>query len=90
MAPCEVFLSQQQALRQGRAGGELWDGFLRCRENLLNTEDLHAHRVLDATCLIMVMCSTQATKRSEKKEAGSTCEHGIWKCRICNPVVKHK
>jgi hypothetical protein len=32
----------------------------------------------------------QAAKRQIKKESGTTCEHGIWKCRICNPVVKHK
>jgi hypothetical protein len=32
----------------------------------------------------------QAVKRQVKKESGTTCEHGVWKCRICNPVVKHK
>lgn len=32
---------------------------------------------------------SQARKEANK-ESGSTCEHGIWKCRICNPVVKRK
>jgi len=29
-------------------------------------------------------------RRTARHEAGSVCEHGIWKCRICNPVLKHK
>jgi hypothetical protein len=29
-------------------------------------------------------------KKEEHKESGSYCEHGVWRCRICNPVTKHK
>jgi hypothetical protein len=29
-------------------------------------------------------------KKEEKKESGATCEHGVWKCRICYPVGDHR
>jgi FKBP-type peptidyl-prolyl cis-trans isomerase len=29
-------------------------------------------------------------KKEEHRESGSECEHGVWRCRICNPVTKHK
>lgn len=32
----------------------------------------------------------EAERRERKKEQGSVCEHGIWKCRICDPVDHHK
>mmetsp|Transcript_17104 Transcript_17104/g.23600 ORF Transcript_17104/g.23600 Transcript_17104/m.23600 type:complete len:127 (+) Transcript_17104:216-596(+) len=28
--------------------------------------------------------------KEKRKEKGEECEHGIWKCRICNPVDSHK
>eukprot|EP00955_Chlamydomonas_euryale_P056499 356451-Chlamydomonas_euryale.AAC.5 len=31
----------------------------------------------------------QAKERQEREEAGFTCEHGVYKCRICHPVTKH-
>ena len=30
----------------------------------------------------------QAAKREKHAETGSECEHGIWRCRICNPPQK--
>lgn len=32
----------------------------------------------------------EAVKREHRKEVGQTCEHGVWKCRICFPVQKTK
>jgi hypothetical protein len=32
----------------------------------------------------MWMPSVQGVKRASKKE-GNFCEHGIWKCAICDP-----
>ncbi|KAI8467708.1 MAG: hypothetical protein J3K34DRAFT_30718 [Monoraphidium minutum] len=33
-------------------------------------------------------------RKARDKEAheatGDTCEHGVWRCRICHPVNKHK
>ena len=29
-------------------------------------------------------------KKEEKKDSGATCEHGVWKCRICYPVGDHR
>jgi len=29
-------------------------------------------------------------KKEAKEATGFTCEHGVWRCRICNPVTKHK
>mmetsp|Transcript_20303 Transcript_20303/g.44371 ORF Transcript_20303/g.44371 Transcript_20303/m.44371 type:complete len:108 (-) Transcript_20303:694-1017(-) len=31
-----------------------------------------------------------AEKHERKKEEGFVCEHGVYKCRICHPVTKHK
>ena len=36
--------------------------------------------------------SLQAAKRDARAETGMTCEHGIWRCKICFPhkgVVSH-
>ena len=30
----------------------------------------------------------QAAKREKHAETGSECEHGVWRCRICNPPQK--
>lgn len=29
-------------------------------------------------------------KHAEKQQEGFVCEHGVYKCRICHPVTKHK
>lgn len=29
-------------------------------------------------------------KKEEHEKTGYECEHGVWRCRICNPVTKHK
>lgn len=29
-------------------------------------------------------------KKEEHEKTGFTCEHGVWRCRICNPVSTHK
>ena len=35
---------------------------------------------LAAMCIML-----QASRREATKAAGAMCEHGIWKCQICNP-----
>ncbi|CAL5226923.1 g9800 [Coccomyxa viridis] len=30
----------------------------------------------------------QAAKCEKHAETGSECEHGIWRCKICNPPLK--
>jgi biopolymer transport protein ExbB/TolQ len=32
----------------------------------------------------------EAMKREARRETGQTCQHGVWKCRICFPVTKSK
>ncbi|WIA20776.1 hypothetical protein OEZ85_005139 [Tetradesmus obliquus] len=32
----------------------------------------------------------EAHKKEEHKETGFMCEHGVWRCRICQPITKHK
>eukprot|EP00877_Chromochloris_zofingiensis_P009009 jgi/Chrzof1/4361/Cz14g10100.t1 len=32
----------------------------------------------------------EEAKKQEKAATGFMCEHGVWRCRICNPVTKHK
>lgn len=32
----------------------------------------------------------QKHKKEEHDKTGFMCEHGVWRCRICQPVTKHK
>ena len=32
----------------------------------------------------------QAAKREKHAETGSECEHGVWRCRICDPPQRTK
>eukprot|EP00775_Hariotina_reticulata_P009299 gene9299-9464_t len=29
-------------------------------------------------------------KKEEHDKTGFMCEHGVWRCRICQPIIKHK
>lgn len=48
--------------------------------------------MLSALCLsrCLVAASPQAQKKEEHDKTGFMCEHGVWRCRICQPVTKHK
>lgn len=39
------------------------------------------------SCLLPLL---QKHKKEEHEKTGFMCEHGVWRCRICQPVTKHK
>lgn len=40
------------------------------------------------TCGVSLVLQKQ--KKEEHDKSGFMCEHGVWRCRICQPVTKHK